>query len=61
MKVRDFIKELLELPQDLPVTLQVFYPTEGSFLPYETTKYLVVGVEEVGGEAQIDFDEEDDD
>jgi len=60
MKTRELIKELLDLPPDLPVVLQVFYPTEGSFLPFEMVKYQVVGVEEIGGEVQIDFDEEDD-
>jgi len=59
MKTRELIKELLDLPPDLPVVLQVFYPTEGSFLPFEMVKYQVVGVEKIGGEVQIDFDEEE--
>ena len=59
MKTRELIKELLDLPPDLPVVLQVFYPTEGSFLPFEMVKYQVVGVEKIGGEIILDYDNEE--
>jgi hypothetical protein len=59
MKVRDLIKELLDLPPNLPVVIQVFYPTEGSFLPFEMIKYHIVGVDKVGEEIIIDYDDEE--
>jgi hypothetical protein len=59
VKTRELIKELLDLPPNLPVVIQVFYPTEGSFLPFEMIKYHIVGVDKIGEEIQLDFDEEE--
>jgi hypothetical protein len=59
VKVNDLLKELIDLPGDLPVVINVLYPMEGSFLPFEMAKYHIVGVERIGEEATLDYDEED--